>query len=480
MRWTLRKKLYGLTILALGLNAAAGLGGLWGSRNIGNGIEQLGVMTAVMRNHIEADMMHDALRGDVLQALLASGEGEHRQASDDLKEHTEWFRRVIRDNSELTGDPVVTEMVRSVQGPLEEYIASAAELVELARREPAAAKAKLGRFKETFSVLEETMEKVSDHLEERIKQARRKQDGAVTSFRESQGLIAGAALLLLLACGIAIVRSVAGPLDRDVSTLAVSAAQSVSASKQIAESSNAVAQGASRQAASLEETAAALEEISAMTRRNAQGAQAAQTLSEEAARCARATDQCAGEMAQSIRRIEKGAGETAQVLKVINEIAFQTNLLALNAAVEAARAGEAGKGFAVVAEEVRALALRSAEAARNTGDMIGESIQNARHGVELVQGVTTSLEQINQVVGKLSIVIQEMAGSNAEQARGVQQISDAVRDIDQVTQGNAAAAEQTAAVSREVMSQSDALNGVVRQLQRMLGRSALSGQSAAA
>jgi methyl-accepting chemotaxis protein len=178
-----------------------------------------------------------------------------------------------------------------------------------------------------------------------------------------------------------------------------------------------------------------------------------------------------GRMSTAIEDIKKSSDETAKIIKTIDEIAFQTNLLALNAAVEAARAGEAGKGFAVVAEEVRNLAQRSAEAARNTADMIEGSVKNADNGVTISGEVATLLDEIAGNNGKVNDLVGEIAAASNEQAQGIDQINTAVGQMDQVTQSNAANAEESASASEELSAQAEALSGMVVQLQSMVGGS---------
>ena len=174
----------------------------------------------------------------------------------------------------------------------------------------------------------------------------------------------------------------------------------------------------------------------------------------------------------AIEHIEKSAAETAKIIKVIDEIAFQTNLLALNAAVEAARAGEAGKGFAVVAEEVRNLAMRSAEAAKNTAGLIEGSVGNARNGVTIAGEVGKSLEGItDRRSTKVNTLIAEIAAASKEQSTGIMQVNGSVGQMDKVTQANAAAAEESAAAAEELSSQAATLNEIVGDLLTMVGGS---------
>ncbi len=279
-------------------------------------------------------------------------------------------------------------------------------------------------------------------------------------------LYIGAAGALVLGIGMAfgITRSITKPVTRIIQGLEGGAQQVAAASTQVAAASQSLAQGSSEQAASLEETSSSLEEMSSMTTKNADGAQQAATLSGEAKSAADKGSLAMTKMSEAIHGIEKSASETAKIIKVIDEIAFQTNLLALNAAVEAARAGEAGKGFAVVAEEVRNLAMRSAEAAKNTSSMIEASVGSARNGVTIAGQVGESLAEIVAASTKVNALISEIAAAGVEQSKGITQITQAVGQLDKVTQSNAANAEESAAASEELSSQAEQMQAMVQEM----------------
>ena len=253
-----------------------------------------------------------------------------------------------------------------------------------------------------------------------------------------------------------------------VSGMQSGAVQVDAASNQVSSASQQLASGAGEQAASVEETSASLEEMAAMTRRNADSARQASDVTHDVSSEADSGKAAMSRMTEVIGRIKSSTDDTAKIIKTIDEIAFQTNLLALNAAVEAARAGDAGKGFAVVAEEVRNLAQRSAEAARSTSDLIEDSRVNSDSGVTACSDVGEILDRIVEGIANLSNLVTEVSTASDEQARGVEQVTVAINQIDQVTQGNAASAEETASASEELSAQAAEMNEMVSELVRLV------------
>jgi methyl-accepting chemotaxis protein len=250
-------------------------------------------------------------------------------------------------------------------------------------------------------------------------------------------------------------------METALSQIAASADQVASAASQVGAGSQSLAQGTSEQASSLEEISANLQEMTSMTRQNASSAQEGDGLSESARAMAHQGVQSMERLADAMLKIRTSSDQTARIVKTIDEIAFQTNLLALNAAVEAARAGEAGRGFAVVAEEVRALAMRSAEAARTTSELIEGAVANA-HGGEVLSGeVATNLREIAERVDKVRSVVAEIAASSDQQSRGIAQITVAVEQVNAVTQTAAANSEESASASEELSSQALVMKSLV-------------------
>jgi len=250
-------------------------------------------------------------------------------------------------------------------------------------------------------------------------------------------------------------------LDKALQQVAIGADQVASASVQVSTGGQSLSQGASEQASSLEEVSSSLQEMSSMTKQNALNAREANGVAEAARGSAQKGVESMNRMSQAINQIKTSSDATAKIVKTIDEIAFQTNLLALNAAVEAARAGDAGKGFAVVAEEVRNLAMRSAEAAKNTAGLIEEAVKNSENGVVINSEVLANFQEITERINKVSQVVAEIAAASDQQDQGISQVNRAVEQMNQLTQQNAANAEESASAAQEMSSQSEEMRSMV-------------------
>jgi len=291
---------------------------------------------------------------------------------------------------------------------------------------------------------------------------------------ESASIARWIALLLLCAClavgGVAlfVVRQTTRVLHGIASNIGEGAEQVASAAVQVSSASQSLAQGSSEQAASLEETSSSSEEINSMTRKNAENSKVAAEFTSQVDQRVAAANQTLEQMAASMTEINTSSEKVSKIIKVIDEIAFQTNILALNAAVEAARAGEAGMGFAVVADEVRNLAQRCAQAARDTASLIEESITKSRDGMSKLDQVSGAIRSITESAAKVKTLVDEVNLGSQEQARGIEQIAKAIAQMEQVTQKNAANAEQSASASEELSGQAETMRSVVGELQAMV------------
>ncbi|MCE5265422.1 MAG: methyl-accepting chemotaxis protein [Deltaproteobacteria bacterium] len=283
------------------------------------------------------------------------------------------------------------------------------------------------------------------------------------------GLLIVMAFFSLIA-GVIFALRLVKPIDRVVTGITDAANQVGSAALQVSESSQRLAEGASEQAASLEETSSSLEEMSSMAKQSSDNAGQARAMMTEAKGV---VEKANGQMAQltdAIGEITRSSEETGKIIKTIDEIAFQTNLLALNAAVEAARAGEAGAGFAVVADEVRNLALRAAEAAKNTSSLIEKTIKAVKNGNEITVATQSAFRANAEISGKIGQLVDEIATASEEQANGIGQVSKAVSEMDRVTQQTAASAEESASASEELNAQAQQMRGYIDELAAVVGR----------
>ncbi|HXE12464.1 MAG TPA: methyl-accepting chemotaxis protein [Bryobacteraceae bacterium] len=273
-------------------------------------------------------------------------------------------------------------------------------------------------------------------------------------------------LALLLSCGLAyvITRKLTIMLKSVMKELSEQTGGIAGAASQISASSQSLAQGASEQAASLEETAAASEQINAMARRNSEHSQVASNLASAAEAKFTQTNQFLDEMVTAMNEVKTSSDQIGSITKVIDGIAFQTNLLALNAAVEAARAGEAGMGFAVVADEVRSLAQKSASAAQETAGLIEASIAKSNSGIQVVDSLAAAIRSITTDEEKIRKLIGEMSSGSNEQARGIEQITKAISEMDSVTQNAAARAEEGYAAAADLAAQSKSLRTTIEQV----------------
>ena len=275
--------------------------------------------------------------------------------------------------------------------------------------------------------------------------------------------IAGGAVICIFA-----IRSITRPLKEAIAGLGEGADYVAAASGQVSSASQQLAEGASEQAAAIEETSSSLEEMSSMTKQNANNADQANKLTSGTKETVARASETMDKLTASMGEISRASEETFKIIKTIDEIAFQTNLLALNATVEAARAGESGAGFAVVADEVRNLAMRAAEAAKNTANLIEGTVKKVKEGSELMEKTDVEFREVAFSVVKSGELVGEISAASQEQAQGIEQVNKAVIEMDKVVQQNAANAEESASASEELSAQAGQMKNIVVELVAMV------------
>jgi methyl-accepting chemotaxis protein len=294
-------------------------------------------------------------------------------------------------------------------------------------------------------------------------------DDALAGIRAVSTALAVVALAVLIILGIVIARSITNPLRMAVSELMSGSERLSLAAGQIADSGNQIASGASEQAASLEETSSSLEEISSMVRQNADHVSGANERMRSSQTEIAQVEDIMRRLGEAMAEVNQAGVETKKIIKTIDEIAFQTNILALNAAVEAARAGSAGAGFAIVADEVRNLAMRSAEAAKSTSEMIEGNVRRVGETTELSGKASEAFALVRGNIDELTRLFEAVSTASHQQSEGISQVSQAVHQMDEVVQRNAGNAEESASAAQELNALSGQLKDMTGNLSAVVG-----------
>ncbi|GAB4239404.1 MAG: hypothetical protein OHK0028_17220 [Deltaproteobacteria bacterium] len=410
------------------------------------------------------------MRGNTLQYMYAKTPEEEKEQ----RKRIEARRSDLSRNLDELGKEITTNEDRAsfngLKESLKSYTAAQEKIFRLLSggRIADAEKVNAGETEKAREAVQAGIEKMFRDKEE---QARRiSEENTRTADASTVTMIAFmvAGIASSLGLGIFLSVSISRALARTSAALSEGASQVASASGQLSSSSQGLAEGSSEQAAALEETSSAMEEMSAMTKRNAESAGQAKSLADRAGTSVEKSNASMRSLVASMAEIAEMGEETGKIIKTIDEIAFQTNLLALNAAVEAARAGEAGAGFAVVADEVRNLAQRAAGAAKSTSDLIEGTIRKIQEGTVLVEKTNADFGEVSSAVSKVTELVGEISAASSEQSRGIDEVSRAIGQMDKVTQGNAANAEEVASASEELSAQAASMEEIVRNLEALV------------
>jgi methyl-accepting chemotaxis protein/methyl-accepting chemotaxis protein-1 (serine sensor receptor) len=456
------------------LTACLGLFGLRSASNLDLRLDEIsGPIAQQMQHSHGVELQAGALYENALELIVAANQKDGARV-EQIKRETEAEIAAIQNRMERLGQVVDSDQDRQDVNKLKALLgkwndAFASLRAKLDAGNVAAAREFVdGVVKPASYDLVKTAKGLAEAQFSEMDEYRKAADEA---YRTERAITIGAlALALLTAAGVLfVVLGINRTLRKAAAELSQGAIQTASAAAQVSSSSRSLAQGSSEQAASLEETSASTEEINSMARKNTDQSRSAAQLVGRSQNDFVEANHALQQMVTAMDNIGASSDKISKIIKMIDEIAFQTNILALNAAVEAARAGEAGMGFAVVADEVRNLAQRCANAAKDTASLIEESVANAGDGKAKAERAAALIRTIAEELSGLKGLVETVDVGSQEQARGLEQISKAVAQMEQVTQSTAANAEESAAAAEQLSAQSESLKRIVQGLTEMVG-----------
>ncbi|MEZ5660372.1 MAG: methyl-accepting chemotaxis protein [Burkholderiaceae bacterium] len=497
----LNSQVIGVGVAASVMVAVTGSIGIYNLDRLKQGADHVVVAFKAISAGQEADMMHDALRGDTQLNLLGSLLGKpewHREAAEAVAEHAKTFRSRLAQLEAMPMPAEAAKAVKRVKPAVERYIAVAQRLVALDKAEAAAVDSLLRDFNTAYSDLEGSMAAMNDAIAHWGDTVMTGIGDEVHSGAQISIWTVAVTAVLMIGLSFALGRFLSRPLGRAVEASSLLASGDLTVSveeegndetravlralvqlrdnlarivREVKENADSLAVASSEiahgnldlsnrtegQAATLQETASIMDELGATVSNNADSAAHADQLAKEAASVASRGGDVVGKVVSTMKGISESSHKIADIINVIDSIAFQTNLLALNAAVEAARAGEQGRGFAVVATEVRNLARRTADSAKEIAALITTSVDRVEQGTVLVdeagetmQELLTSIDQVAQIMGDIS-------SASAQQSEGVARVAESIMQMDSVTQQNAALVEESASASDQLSGQAQHL-----------------------
>jgi methyl-accepting chemotaxis protein len=502
--FTIQRRLLAFTVVTLLFVSGVGITGYWAATNLGTAKDEILLNARATKAQLEADMMHDALRADVLAAMLEAGKKERSQETEiknALADHSKIFQTALENLEAANLNSKIKASLVKVRPALNEYLKMAETFTNLAFSDLPATQSRFPEFVTSFKSLETEMAALNELIAESSTQV---QSTASTEFARHAMLVAIAcAWVILLAIAFLIARSITRPLKEAVNiadviaqgdltpiiesqakdetgqmlqalktmkeslTTIVSEVRSNTdniaiASQQIAAGNSDLSSRTEQQASTLEETASSMEELTATVKQNAENAKHANQLAANASGIAVKGGEIVGQVVHTMTLISASSRKIVDIISVIEGIAFQTNILALNAAVEAARAGEQGRGFAVVAAEVRNLAHRSAAAAKEIAHLIDDSVDKVDTGAKQVNQAGKTMDEVVAAVKGVTDIMYEISAASKEQSAGIEQVNQAIIQMDEVTQQNAALVEEASAAAESMRAQAQDLAKIVR------------------
>jgi len=454
------------------------------------GINRLNEINQRLHNMVDISVKKVRLNSQIIQELINVSKAEKNMILTEDQEKMNDYDRIIKDamkNIRERYDQLFKISDNDDRKKLEEFISlwnkyfeTDNEVIKSARQNSDDEAAKLSDEKEK-NFLNTAKSVITELVDKSIRDMEKEKTDTDIIFAETRNQIILITLLGILICSVISIyiigsvirtlknifagltnlnteelKSTEAVFKRVIEGITDAAEQVGSASLQVSSTSQSLAEGTSEQAATMEETAASMGEISSITKNNAGNARQADTFTKDAVRLM-------SDLTSTMKEISQSSRETSGIIKKIDEIAFQTNLLALNAAVEAARAGEVGAGFAVVAGEVRNLALRAAEAAKDTTELIESIVKKVEKGSEIVA-------KTNEGFAKIAQLNTDIANASLEQSQGINQVNKAIDDAEKVVQQNAASAQELAASSEELNAQAEQTRDFVKELSEIVGK----------
>ncbi len=493
-------------IIAFGLAGAAlaamvGAISLWSASDLSAAIDDAIQSAHALQASQEADMMHDSIRGDAQLALFGAMQKTAervKEADEALASHAETFRKDLGSLETLPLSDESRAALATVKPQFAAYFEAAGAVVKAAKIDAPAAEQAVHALQTAFITLEKSMAALSDSIEKTSEAYNARAKATVVTTRVAIASALAFATLAMMFGALALARhlnapmaSAVGAADRlaggDLSTnispsgndetrqllqslarmqesfagivreVKANADLVASGSEQIAHGNQDLSSRTEQQASALQQTAATMDELGATVRNNADSARQANELARSASSVAVQGGEVVGQVVETMKGINDSSRRIADIIGTIDGIAFQTNILALNAAVEAARAGEQGRGFAVVAAEVRSLAQRSGEAAREIKTLINASVERVGQGTQQVDEAGRTMGEIVASIQRVTDIVAEISEASREQSAGVSQVGEAVTNMDQATQQNAALVEQSAAAAENLRQQAQGL-----------------------